>query len=1034
MALTVLQTALTTGEIAPSLFGRVDLDLFHRGASTMRNMYPNYKGGSMSRAGTAYIGRCLQDGLDLPPRDIPFQFNINQGYALEFGNQYLRIKYRGAYVLEDSFTISAITRTLPAGVAAVGNDFAEDDWVYISGADGLDNLNNQTFIIKNVNLAAGTFDLYNIFNQPVDSRSFDAYTGAGTVARVLTISSPYVSVDLQLIKYDQSADVMTLVHPSYRPYQLVRLLQNSWTLTPEVFSATVARPTGISAVASLTASANSASYSYVVTTVARISREESLASAIATIDDAADMGLFENNNIITWNFAGSLALYFNIYRAPMTLNGEVPVGSFFGFIGSARGRAFVDRNFTPDFSLVPPLHLNPFSPGQIVDTIVTPGSGYTSKPNIGINTSTGSRAVLDAVIVGGQLVGVIIENPGQFYARGDTATVVGGGGSGARVTLGIGFQQGTYPSTVAYFQQRRVYAGTLNQPDTYWMSKPGAYLNMDSSPVSLDSDAIEGTPWAQQVNGIQWLVPMPRGLVVLTGKGAWQVSGGNPGTQITPQTQDAQPQAYNGCNAQVKPLTINYDILYIQAKGSIPRDLQYNFNVNIYMGTDLSIMSSHLFDNYNIEQWAYAEEPYKIIWAVRDNGTLLSLTYLKELNVLGWARHDTNGLFVSVCVVTEPPIDAVYFIVKRFINGQWVYMSERMDARLWQVVEDCWCVDCGLSYTPQNPDATLIANSATGSQAISEVVPITGGSNFVSPQVLIIDPTGHGAVITANLSAGVIVSFNVVAGGSGYTSPKVKITDSLGRGCSANATIDTDVVMQASSAVFASTNVGDVIRGGNGIGTIVEFISNMEVRVELSTPITITIPDNPISPPLPMFPGKWSISTPITTVEGLGHLEGMEVAILADGSVVPNQTVVDGTIELPVAASFIRVGLPFQVQLQSMPTDIPGESTVQGKRKNISAVTVRVQNSRGAEVGSNQYDASFQPNQAMLPWTNLKQVKERGNSVQAGNSIPLFTGDERIIIPGEWKKPGQVAVQQNFPLPLNILALLPEVIVGDDNG
>ena len=88
------------------------------------------------------------------------------------------------------------------------------------------------------------------------------------------------------------------------------------------------------------------------------------------------------------------------------------------------------------------------------------------------------------------------------------------------------------------------------------------------------------------------------------------------------------PQAYNG-PSDVSPIVANEDILYIQAKGSIVRDLSYNIYAAIYTGTDISVRSNHLFFQHTLVQWAYAEEPFKIIWAVRDDGILLSLTYMK---------------------------------------------------------------------------------------------------------------------------------------------------------------------------------------------------------------------------------------------------------------------------------------------------------------------------------------------------------------------------------------------------------------------
>src|ERR1035441_3235480 len=92
------QNAFAIGEISPSLFGRFDLARNHLGASTFRNGFVSYRGGFYSRAGTAFVGFSRQTGRAYPPRMITFQFNINQGLALEFGNFYMRPILDGAFV------------------------------------------------------------------------------------------------------------------------------------------------------------------------------------------------------------------------------------------------------------------------------------------------------------------------------------------------------------------------------------------------------------------------------------------------------------------------------------------------------------------------------------------------------------------------------------------------------------------------------------------------------------------------------------------------------------------------------------------------------------------------------------------------------------------------------------------------------------------------------------------------------------------------------------------------------------------------
>ena len=117
--LTSIQNSFNSGELSPSVFGRTDLQKYNSGASTYRNFFSNYRGGAASRAGFAYCGMQKQGAPNTggtatsnPPRMIKFQFNINQGYCLEFGDQYMRILSNGAYITETPQTITSISLQL----------------------------------------------------------------------------------------------------------------------------------------------------------------------------------------------------------------------------------------------------------------------------------------------------------------------------------------------------------------------------------------------------------------------------------------------------------------------------------------------------------------------------------------------------------------------------------------------------------------------------------------------------------------------------------------------------------------------------------------------------------------------------------------------------------------------------------------------------------------------------------------------------------------------------------------------------------
>ncbi len=301
------------------------------------------------------------------------------------------------------------------------------------------------------------------------------------------------------------------------------------------------------------------------------------------------------------------------------------------------------------------------------------------------------------------------------------------------------------PGAVSFFQQRVYYAGSTTFPATFWASQPGAFNNFDSSNPIQSSDSITGTIVSNQLNQIRHMLPMPGGLIFLTGRAAFTLTtgqGANSTLAVTPLNATVMPQAYNGAS-DVKPIVVNEDIIYIQAKGSIVRDLAYNIYAAIYTGTDISVRSNHLFFQHTISQWAYAEEPFKLIWCIRDDGILLSLTFMKEQQITGWARHDTLGLFKSVIAIQEGQVDAPYFIVRRTLpNGTQVEWIERMMERnLTYGAEDSWAVDAGVRSSLGTPAATINISGSSGSVSIS-----AGASVFTSSSVGQILRAGGGII------------------------------------------------------------------------------------------------------------------------------------------------------------------------------------------------------------------------------------------------------------------------------------------------
>jgi hypothetical protein len=349
--------------------------------------------------------------------------------------------------------------------------------------------------------------------------------------------------------------------------------------------------------------------------------------------------------------------------------------------------------------------------------ITNTGFGYTSPPVVSFTITGGGVVTLPTAtctVGNGAVTSLTLTNPGTQYLTPPAVSITGGGGSGATGTCTIGAAGSGNPTVPGFFQQRLVLAGEVFNPQGFNMSKPGIYYNFDVSTIAEPDDAISGTLISGKLNTIKALVPQPAGLLVFTDQNSWLINGGSNGSAVAPASIVANAQSFNGIS-DVPPIVASFDILYVQAKGSIVRDSAYNIYANVYTGTDISIISSHLFYGFTVNEWAWAEEPFKIVWAVRSDGVMLTLTFLKEQEFTGWSHSTTQGLFKSVATVIENTVtagevDAIYTVVQRTINGQSVQYIERVVERTFpNGISSAWCVDSGINY---NGAAALTFTSA----------------------------------------------------------------------------------------------------------------------------------------------------------------------------------------------------------------------------------------------------------------------------------------------------------------------------------
>lgn len=258
---------------------------------------------------------------------------------------------------------------------------------------------------------------------------------------------------------------------------------------------------------------------------------------------------------------------------------------------------------------------------------------------------------------------------------------------------------GNYPRCATFIEQRLGFASTENDPQAVWLSQSANYENFGYSQPSKASDAVTFRIKARQVNEIRSMLQL-KGLMLLTSGAEWIVSGGSQSDAITPSAVRIESQGYRGAS-KVQPIVVGNTVLFAQDRGGVVRDFSYEFAQDSFTGKDLTILARHLFENKRIVAWAYAQAPYSIAWVVLSDGSLVSLTYMKEHEVWAWTEHESGAgaAFEDVSVIAEGDEDVPYFIVRRTINGQTKRYIERLHSRQFDDIKDAFFVDCGLTYS-----------------------------------------------------------------------------------------------------------------------------------------------------------------------------------------------------------------------------------------------------------------------------------------------------------------------------------------------
>lgn len=255
-----------------------------------------------------------------------------------------------------------------------------------------------------------------------------------------------------------------------------------------------------------------------------------------------------------------------------------------------------------------------------------------------------------------------------------------------------------WPGTVAFYEERLVWAGTPGQPQTVWASRTGDFENLTTGAAA--DDALKFTIVDGSMNAIRW-ISAQRVLLAGTASGEFSVSSASSSGALTPTDAKARRQTTVG-SATVAPIAVGNAVLYVQRAGRALMEIAYRNDQDAYASPELSTLARHI-TRPGIAEMAWQAEPWRVLWCALVDGQLVGLTYMRDQEVVAWHRHPIGGTdakALSVAVIPSATATELWVLVERTIGGATARHVERLDPEFYRTAgtAEAFFVDAGLTY------------------------------------------------------------------------------------------------------------------------------------------------------------------------------------------------------------------------------------------------------------------------------------------------------------------------------------------------
>lgn len=679
------------GEVAPALHHRFDMQKFGVWLKKALNSVPDVLGGFKNRSGFVFSGKAKFD--DKECRLLPFEFNKEQAYCLEFGDGYVRVRDNDGLISDEN------------GVVETASIFDEDGIKILSYAQSADMLflangKQQPQILKRYGRTDWRMDGYFAKNGPfmayntdeenkmkltADSDSYRSVAEIGVIN--LEQNSYFFYVywdDEQLANYSLLADwdefITAFNNDAPRDltcaYSGGRIIFTSPLTTPQEYNGhkiqvkvykNVLRfnPLIVDKYAYFAGGAEDNSNISYILTAQKNTFDPKHKDSLFKIDTYLDEQILRVDLEGADNVSGtSTAISSNGMWRMITKGGWK--GTVTIEVSYDGGKTWTEYRNTRSTDTNNPFNENIY--GTIdCDDVVLIRLNYKNVYGYLAAEFYGESFKQSCVC---RVVQYIDEKNVRVQAeQGNVGEIA----FTSRWAQGSWSNYTGWPKKVFMFEGRLGFAATDSEPDTVWLSKTSDFWDFGVAREVQDDDAITMRALSTKLNRIAAIACLNK-IFVFTAGNEFTISSEGALTQTSKQMKVCS----NYGTQEVDPVVIGNKVLFIQKQAAVLRQFGYDYDSDGYDGISLSTVVKHLFDGYEIKQMAYCQTPDNILLLLRNDGVLLCLTYFPEETAYAWSSWQTDGAFESICVIPAEGYDQLYAVVNR--NGS--RTVERLARRL----------------------------------------------------------------------------------------------------------------------------------------------------------------------------------------------------------------------------------------------------------------------------------------------------------------------------------------------------------------